>query len=82
MEESGNDHFTKEDISEIVKRVTHDPLNKREAEKRVAGEWIMFAKENSKTITSDYMPTMLEINSSRREFLNFVQQSFLLLRIY
>lgn len=48
MEESGNTHFEPSDISEIAKRVTNDPLNKRTEKNSLTGEWILFSKHEGK----------------------------------
>ena len=48
MEESGNSHFESSDISEIAKRVTNEPLNKRTEGNSLTGEWILFSKHEGK----------------------------------
>ncbi|WP_157782788.1 hypothetical protein [Pseudoalteromonas maricaloris] len=48
MDESGNTHFSESDLSEVARRITNDPITQRANDKKLTGEWIMFAKRNDK----------------------------------
>ena len=48
MDESGNTHFTEENLSEIAKRITNNPITNRANNKALTGEWIVFAKHDGK----------------------------------
>lgn len=48
MDPSKSSIITKEMISELSHRVTHEPVEERANNKRLTGEWIIFAKEGGK----------------------------------
>ena len=48
MESSKSSLVTPEMISELAHRVTHEPVEDRAKNKKLTGEWIVFAKHNGK----------------------------------
>ena len=46
MNPEKSDVITKEMISDLVHRATHEPLENRATDNKLTGEWIIFAKRN------------------------------------